>query len=105
MENIERRAIRDRDRKDPIDAAARVKVVFGKESFWGTFEGTEPSGMKIEYIWGNRLPKEKVFDHPGEKNTKVVVLESGMERPGNGWMNPGISERTTKTSLEPILVR
>ena len=45
----------------------------------------EPSGLKIEYIWANRLPKGHVFDHPGEKYCKVFVLESGEGKTGQ-WV-------------------
>ena len=82
--NVVRSAIETR--KDRFDAAARVMVIFQKEGFWGTLEGGEPSGTKIEYIWANRLPRGNVFDHPGEKNTKVVVLESGDGRVGQ-WVD------------------
>ncbi len=64
-------------RKDRFDAAARVKVVFGKEKSYRIFGGGEPIGLKIEYIWAARLPKGHIFDHPGEKDCKVFVLESG----------------------------
>jgi len=64
-------------RKDRFDAAARVMVVFGKEKSYRIFGGGEPIGLKIEYIWAARLPKGHIFDHPGEKDCKVFVLESG----------------------------
>jgi hypothetical protein len=69
-------------RKDRFDAAARVMVVFGKERSYGIFGGGEPIGLKIEYIWATRLPKGDVFDHPGEKNCKIFVLESGEGKVG-----------------------
>src|SRR4030066_971859 len=71
-------------RKDRFDAAARVMVVFGKASGFRGFGG-EPSGLKIEYIWATHLPKGHVFDHPGEKNCKVFVLESGEGKTGQ-WV-------------------
>jgi hypothetical protein len=71
-------------RKDRFDAAARVMVVFGRESGFRGFGG-EPSGFRIEYIWAARLPKGHVFDHPGEKNCKVFVLESGEAKAGQ-WV-------------------
>ena len=71
-------------RKDRFDAAARVMVVFGKASGFRGFGG-EPSGIKIEYIWATRLPKGHVFDHPGEKNCKIFVLESGEAKVGR-WV-------------------
>jgi len=64
-------------RKDRFDAAARVMVVFGKEKSYTIFGGGEPIGLKIEYIWAARLPKGHIFDHPGEKDCKVFVVESG----------------------------
>lgn len=72
-------------RKDRFDAAARVMVVFGREKSFRRFGMGEPSGLKIEYIWATRLPKGHLFDHPGEKNCKVFVLESGEGRVGQ-WL-------------------
>jgi hypothetical protein len=71
-------------RKDRFDAAARVMVVFGKASGFRGFGG-EPSGFKIEYIWASHLPRGHIFDHPGEKNCKVYVLESGEGKAGQ-WV-------------------
>ena len=73
-------------RKDRFDSAARVIVVFGKGRSFKIFGGSEPSGLKIEYIWATHLPKGHVFDHPGEKNCKVFVLESGKGKVGQ-WVN------------------
>jgi hypothetical protein len=72
-------------RKDRFDAAARVMVVFGKERSYRIFGGGEPLGLKIEYIWATRLPKGHTFDHPGEKDCKVFVLESGDGKAGQ-WV-------------------
>jgi hypothetical protein len=82
ISNVVRSAIETR--KDRFDAAARVMVVFGKAESFRIFEG-EPSGLKIEYIWATRLPKGHVFDHPGESNCKVFVLESGEGKAGQ-WV-------------------
>ena len=71
-------------RKDRFDAAARVMVVFGKEGGF-RFQGRGPVGLKMEYIWASHLPKGHVFDHPGEKNCKVFVLESGEGKTGQ-WV-------------------
>jgi hypothetical protein len=60
-------------------------VVFGKERSFRIFGGGEPIGLKIEYIWATRLPKGHVFDHPGEKDCKVFVLESGDGKAGQ-WV-------------------
>jgi hypothetical protein len=72
-------------KKDRFDAAARVIIVFGKEKSYRIFGGGEPFGLKIEYIWATRLPKGQLFDHPGEKDCKVFVLESGDGKAGQ-WV-------------------
>ena len=72
-------------RKDRFDAAARVMVVFGKEGPFQRIGKSEPSGLKIEYIWASHLPKGHIFDHPGEANCKIFVLESGEGRAGQ-WV-------------------
>ena len=79
ISNVVRSAIETR--KDRFDAAARVMVIFGKEKGFRIMGG-EPSGLKIEYIWATRLPRGHIFDHPGEKNCKVFVLESGEGKAG-----------------------
>jgi len=87
--------------KDRNDSAARVRVVFGKpppkppktpppvEQLFDAFglrpTGREPRGFKIDYIWGNRVPRGKVFDFPGSKNHKVIVVESGKSKT-NRWV-------------------
>jgi len=60
-------------------------VVFGREEGFKILPGGEPSGLKIEYIWATRLPRGHVYDHPGEKNCKVFVVESGEEKAGQ-WV-------------------
>lgn len=72
-------------RKNRFDAAARVMVVFGKERGFRITGKGEPQGLKIEYIWANHLPRGHTFDHPGEKNCKVFVLESGEGKAGQ-WV-------------------
>jgi hypothetical protein len=72
-------------RKDRHDAAARVMVVFKRETSFNFLRG-EPAGSKIEYIWANRLPKGHIFDHPGEKDCKIFVLESGEGKVGQ-WVS------------------
>ena len=72
-------------RKDRHDAAARVIVVFAKGESFRLF-GREPMGRKIEYIWGSHLPKGYLFDHPGEKDCKIFVLESGKGKVGQ-WVS------------------
>ena len=83
VSNVVRSAIETK--KDRFDSAARVMIVFGEKRGFGIFGIGEPTGLKIEYIWANRLPKGHVFDHPGEKNCKVFVVESGEEKAGQ-WV-------------------
>ncbi len=83
ISNVVRSAIETR--KDRFDAAARVMVVFGKTPSFSPF-GREPIGLKIEYIWATHLPKGDLFDHPGERNCKVFVLESGEAKVGQ-WID------------------
>jgi hypothetical protein len=82
VSNVVRSAIETR--KDRFDAAARVMVVFGSGKGFRIM-GREPSGFRIEYIWASHLPKNHIFDHPGEKYCKVFVLESGEGRAGQ-WV-------------------
>jgi len=67
-------------RKDRFDAPARVMVIFEEGARYKLFGRGEPYGLKIEYIWATRQPKGHLFDHPGEGNCKVFVLESGEEK-------------------------
>jgi len=83
ISNVVRSAIETR--KDRFDAAARVIVVYGGEKGFKVLEGAEPSGFRIEYIWASQLPKGRIFDHPGKKNCKVFVLESGEGKAGD-WV-------------------
>jgi hypothetical protein len=82
VSNVVRSAIETR--KDRHDAAARVMVVFGREKSFKLF-GKEPAGLRIEYIWASHLPKGQRFDHPGDKDCKIFVLESGEGRVGQ-WV-------------------
>jgi hypothetical protein len=84
ISNVVRSAIEMR--KDRFDAAARVRVVFGRDGSFKFMEGGEPSGWKIEYIWATRLPAGHIFDHPAEKYCKVFVLESG-EKKVKQWVS------------------
>lgn len=88
-------------RKDRNDSAARIRVIFGKageesrplppeiEEFLKSLgiqrTAIEPPGFKIDYIWGNRVPRDEAFDYPGSRNHKVVVVESGKDR-ANQWV-------------------
>ncbi len=83
ISNVVRSAIETR--KDRFDAAARVMVVFGRERRYGIFGGGEPVGLRIEYIWASRVSKGDIFDHPGDKNCKIFVLESGEGKAGQ-WV-------------------
>jgi hypothetical protein len=84
ISNVVRSAIETR--KDRFDAAACVMVVFGEEKGSRVFEGGEPSGLKIAYLWASGLPKGRVFGHPGDKSCKVFVLESGDGKAGQ-WVH------------------
>jgi len=83
ISNVVRSAIETK--KDRFDAAARVIAVFGRDKGFKVMEGTEPSGLRIEYIWASHLPQGRIFDHPGEKYCKVFVLESGEKKAGE-WV-------------------
>jgi len=83
VSNVVRSAIETK--KDRFDAAGRVMIVFGKEKGFSMVKGGEPLGLKIEYIWASRLPRGHVFEHPGEKNCKIFVLESGDSKAGQ-WV-------------------
>jgi len=87
-------------RKDRFDAAARVMVVFGKEKSYRIFGGGEPIGLKIEYIWAARLPKGQLFDHPGETDCKVFVLESGDGNAGQWVYEMRNIQKDFKTAFE-----
>jgi len=83
-------------RKGRNDSAARIRVIFGKaeakplkgppeiskffKSVGFQAGGKEPRGFKIDYIWGNNIPKGEVIDYPGSKNHKMVVVQSGSKR-------------------------
>ncbi len=83
ISNVIRSAIETK--KDRFDAAAKVMIVFGEKRGFRMIGGGKPLGLKIEYIWASRLAKGHVFDHPGEKNCKVFVLESGESKAGQ-WV-------------------
>jgi hypothetical protein len=83
VSNVVRSAIEIK--RDRFDSAARVMVVFGSGGGFRFFGREEPTGLKIEYIWATRLPRGHIFDHPGEKNCKIFVLESGDGKVGQ-WV-------------------
>jgi hypothetical protein len=84
VSNVVRSAIETK--KGRFDAAARVIVIFGKEKGFRLAKGEEPSGLRIEYIWATHLPRGHVFDHPGDRKCKVLVLESGEGKVGQ-WLD------------------
>lgn len=84
VSNVVRSAIETR--KDRFDAAARVIASFGTEDGFSLFGGGFPPGPRIEYIWASRTSVGQIFDHPGEKNCKVFVLESGDTKVGR-WVD------------------
>jgi hypothetical protein len=73
-------------RKDRHDAAARVMAVFGVEGGFKLFGDGEPRGKKIEYIWATTLAQGKLFDHPGERDCRIFVLETGEKKAGQ-WVS------------------
>ena len=88
-------------RKDRNDSAARVRIIFAERGIQPLkknpgFEkiikylgvdmpNIEPSGFKIDYIWGTRAPQGAIIDYPGSKNHKMIVVESGNSR-ANQWV-------------------
>ncbi len=87
-------------REDRNDSAARIRVIFGKaarssrkpieiskffKSLRLQMRAIEPSGLKIDYIWGSTTPKGEVIDYPGSRNHKIVIVESGNRR-ANRWV-------------------
>ena len=84
ISNVVRSAIETRT--DRFDAAARVMVVLGPGEGFSPFGRGEPQGLKIEYIWASHLPRNHHFDHPGERDCKVFVLEAGDGKAGQ-WIH------------------
>ena len=88
-------------RKDRNDAAARIRVIYGRpalkplrappeieklfKGFNFRMKGGEPRGHKIDYIWANAIPRGEIINYPGSKNHKMVVLQSGNKRT-NKWI-------------------
>ncbi len=95
------------ERKDRFDAAARVIVIFGSRGALRLREPWNQYGHKIEYIWATRLPRGHLFDHPGEENCEIFVLESGEGKVGQ-WVYERRNirkdfETAFKTEAEAIL--
>jgi hypothetical protein len=83
VSNVVRSAIETR--KDRHDAAARVIVVFGREKRFKLLS-REPEGLTMEYLWASRPPRGQIFDRPGEKDSKIFILESGEGKVGQ-WVS------------------
>ena len=67
----------DESRKSGDDYAARVYVVFPAFFFWNT--------TAINYIWANKLPKEKTVPNPFSKNSIMIAVQSGEAETGK-WI-------------------
>lgn len=85
---------------DRSDAAARVRVIFGRESrspwehplvvpllqsFGVTPPVMEPPGYGIDYLWGNSHPPGTVLDDPRSSRRKLLILEQGNGKAGR-WV-------------------
>ena len=64
-------------RKSGDDYAARIYVVFPSFFFWNT--------RAINYIWANKLPKEKAVPNPFSKNSIMISVQSGEAETGR-WI-------------------
>jgi hypothetical protein len=102
VSNVVRSAIETRE--DRHDAAARVIVVFGREKRFKLFS-REPAGLRMEYLWTNRLPRGQIFDRPGEKDCKIVVLESGEGKAGQWVSETRDLHKDFKTAFQTDLPR
>jgi len=105
------------------DSAARLRTVFGRpipesparppevddllKAFGFQKSGAEPSGYKIDYIWATRLPRGEIIAYPGERDHKVIALESGKERTGRWvWEERNLKEdfnRCFQTAPPPLI--
>ena len=95
ISNVIRQAIETQ--KDRNDSAARVIIIFKTRpeeiTLWHGLEyllsrilrKNEPVGPRIEYIWGNRIEKERILENPSVKYSRVIVLETG-EGKVNRWI-------------------
>ena len=95
ISNVIRQAIETQ--KDRNDSAARVIVVFEpvpeEMPPWyrleyllkGIIWKNAPLGPRIEYIWGNKIEKGRIFENPSVGGSKMIILESG-ERKANRWI-------------------
>ena len=67
----------DASLKSGDDYGARVYVVFPSFFFWNT--------KAINYIWANKLPKEKIMANAYAKNSIMISVESGSSETGK-WV-------------------
>ena len=63
--------------KEGDDYAARVYIVFPSLIFWKT--------KALNYIWANRLPREKMVPNPYTANALMIAVESGSKHAGQ-WV-------------------
>lgn len=87
--------------RDRCDAAARVRVIFGRDSR-SPWEHPlvvrflqslgidpplmEPPGYGIDYLWGNGHLPGTVLDDPRSSRRKLLILERGNEKAGR-WVS------------------
>ena len=64
-------------KKDGDDYAARIYVIFPSLLFWKT--------NALNYIWANKLPREKAVPNSFTKNAIMIAVESGSQRTGQ-WL-------------------
>ncbi len=67
----------DASQKSGDDYGARIYVVFPSFLFWNT--------RVINYIWANKLPKEKAVPNPYTANAIMISVESGLAETGK-WI-------------------
>ena len=63
--------------KEGDDYAARIYIVFPSLIFWKT--------KALNYIWANRLPREKMVPNPYTANALMIAVESGSKHSGQ-WV-------------------
>jgi len=68
----------DATRKSGDDYAARIYVVFPSFFFWNT--------KAINYIWANKLAKEKAIPNPFSGNSIMISVRSGRSETGK-WQS------------------
>ncbi|MDP2645768.1 MAG: DUF3047 domain-containing protein [Desulfobacterales bacterium] len=95
VENVLKNA--DATQKSGDDYAARIYVAFEyapeRASFWEKAKygalrlayGQYPPQGVLNYVWDNKLPKEKSLDNAYTERAKMIVVESGTEKVGE-WV-------------------